>query len=148
MPILYRDHPENAGGVLTAFVAVVSSSMSYLIGQPDHMTKSIYLSESLGILMEQLDLLTELVSTCPYDTPLTSHTSLTSHTTLTAVLRTEISRLQQDVWYALPVLVEVCVVLYVEGWSAEGVLERKLVRLAENLLSSFSKFVGKYSRLE
>ncbi len=127
---------------MTAFVAVVSSNISYLIGQPDHMTTSIDLSENLGILMEQLELLTELVSAGPLVTPPTPLTPLT------AVLRTEISRLQLDVWYALPVLVEVCVVLYVEGWSAESGLKKKLVRLAENLLSLLGRFVGKNWKLE
>ncbi len=106
------------------------------------MTTSIDLSENLGILMEQLELLTELVSAGPLVTPPTPLTPLT------AVLRTEISRLQLDVWYALPVLVEVCVVLYVEGWSAESGLKKKLVRLAENLLSLLGRFVGKNWKLE
>ena len=100
--------------------------------------------------MEQLELLTELVSAAgPLVTLLTLVTTLTHPTPLTAMLlRTEISRLQLDVWYALPVLVEVCVVLYVEGWSAESGLKRKLVRLAENLLSSLGRFVGKNWKLE
>ncbi len=112
---------------------MVSSSISFLIGQSDHMTV-VDESVAFGYLMEILELVTEYLSSTP-------HTPLTFHTPLIILLHKEMVRQRCEwVWPTLPVLVDVCIVLYVKG-VGRGV-ESKLVELVENMCSSWNRLVG------
>ena len=140
MLFLCRSNPTSAGNVLLAVVGVVSSCISHLTGHPDHVMR-INQSESLNLLLELLDVLTRLTSeenSAP--TLSTTLTPLTPLTPLTAVLYGDTDQLKHSAWYSLPVLVEVCAVLHVQG-CVGGALEEKLVRLASNLTNSFARFV-------
>ena len=136
--VLYRSNPTSAGNVLLAMVGVVSSCISHLIGHPDHVMK-ISQSESLNLLLELLDMLTQLTSEKN-----SAPTLSTTLTPLTAVLYGDTDQLKRSAWYSLPVLVELCAVLHVRG-CVGGTLEEKLVRLANNLINLTARFV--YSRV-
>lgn len=120
---------------MIALVGMVSSSISYLIGQLDHVT-SINQSEAFTILWELLEALIELVS--PETS--TTLTPSTRHTTLTAVMCGDNDQLRVCAWYALPVLVEVCTVMCVEGWGQRLELEVRLLTLTEGILASFHRY--------